>query len=226
MRFSYAWSELLPTAEELEGVIGYTPGSAPEPLIHLIAEVRNELESLGHAKAEYLVFKQIKCDDNNKTIEIEGVVLDVRSIIYSQLKNAEEVAIFIATAGNEVGEKSHISMKDGDLLRGYVYDLIGSEVAENAAARMQAELKISSESDGMKITNRFSPGYCGWEVAEQQKLFSLFRDNYCGVTLTESSLMIPVKSVSGITGIGARVKFRDYPCKKCDDRNCIYRGRR
>ncbi|MCK7538940.1 MAG: hypothetical protein MZV63_52410 [Marinilabiliales bacterium] len=47
------------------------------------------------------------------------------------------------------------------------------------------------------ITNRFSPGYCGWDVAEQHKLFSFFKDNFCGITLTESALMNPVKSVSG-----------------------------
>lgn len=226
MRFSYAYSELLPSVEELERVIGYTSGDAPEPLNHLIAEVRNELISLENARAEYLVINQIKCDDNNKTIKLEGVVFDVKTIIYSQLKDAGEAVLFIATAGHEVGHRSHLSMKEGDLLRGYVYDLIGSEVAENAAARMQAEILISAELRGMKITNRFSPGYCGWEVAEQQKLFSFFKNNYCGITLTESSLMNPVKSVSGIIGIGARVKLRDYPCKKCNDNNCIYRGRR
>lgn len=226
MQFSYPFSELLPTAEDLEGVIGYATGEAPEPLIHLIAEVRNELASLDQARAEYRVFKQIKCNDNARTIEIEGVVFDVKPIIHSQIRYTEDAALFIATAGPEVGLRSHNSMKGGDLLRGYVYDLIGSEVAENAAARMHEELKGSAELLGMKITNRFSPGYCGWDVAEQQKLFSFFNDNYCGITLTESSLMNPVKSVSGIIGIGARVKFRDYPCKKCNDRNCIYRGRR
>ncbi|MRR23192.1 hypothetical protein EG830_09460 [bacterium] len=117
-------------------------------------------------------------------------------------------------------------MKEGDLLRGYVYDVIGSEVAENAADRMQEELKATSELRGMKITNRFSPGYCGWDVSDQHKLFSFFSNNYCGITLTDSALMNPVKSVSGIIGIGKKLRFRVYPCKRCSDRNCIYRGRR
>jgi hypothetical protein len=226
MRFSYAYSELLPSTEELERVMGYRSDDAPEPLTRLITEVRNELTGMDHACAEYLVCKQIKCNTKDKTIEIDGVLFDVKPIIHSQIKDAEEIALFIATAGYEVGRRSHFSMKEGDLLRGYVYDVIGSEVAENAAARMQTELKESSELRGMKITNRFSPGYCGWDVADQQKLFSFFRDNSCGITLTESSLMNPVKSVSGMIGIGTKVKFRDYPCKKCDDHNCIFRGRR
>jgi hypothetical protein len=36
---------------------------------------------------------------NSKTIEIEGVVFDVKPIIFSQIKNAEGAALFICTAG-------------------------------------------------------------------------------------------------------------------------------
>ena len=117
-------------------------------------------------------------------------------------------------------------MKEGDLLRGYIYDIIGSEVVESAADRMQGELRTAAAERGKTITNRFSPGYCGWEVAEQHKLFSFFRDNFCGITLTESALMNPVKSVSGIIGIGRDVKFAPYQCHRCEDNNCIYRNRK
>ena len=68
--------------------------------------------------------------------------------------------------------------EEGDLLRGYVYDVIGSEVVENAADMMQEELKAEAAAHGKKITNRFSPGYCGWDVAEQHKLFSFFQGQF------------------------------------------------
>jgi hypothetical protein len=78
----------------------------------------------------------------------------------------------------------------------------------------------------MKITNRYSPGYCDWNVGEQHKLFSFFPDNYCGIRLTPSALMDPVKSVSGIIGIGENVKRNDYTCRVCDMKDCIYRRSR
>jgi len=114
-------------------------------------------------------------------------------------------------------------MKSGDLLKGYVYDVIGSEVVEAAADMMQEGLRKSMAALGKEITNRFSPGYCGWDVAEQHYLFSFFKDNFCGITLTESALMNPVKSVSGLIGIGEHVKYAPYQCHLCDDKNCIYR---
>ncbi len=206
--------------------MGYTPGTAPEPVTILTTEVSEELMPLGDVRAEYRVFNRVSLCPDDKTIEVEGVVFAVKPIIFRQIKDAEEVALFICTAGPELGERSRRSMKEGDLLRGYVYDIIGSEVVENAADRMQEELKRATSETGKTITNRFSPGYCGWDVAEQHKLFSFFRDNFCGITLTESALMNPVKSVSGIIGIGKDVRYAPYQCNLCDDKNCLYRNRK
>lgn len=225
MRFSYKYSELLPGTEALAGTMGYAPGEAPEPVTDLIEELSEELMTSGEARAEFIIFDNVKLDHVSKTIEIEGVIFNVKPIIFSQMKNAESVALFTCTAGREVGELSRNSMKEGDLLRGYVYDVIGSEVAESAADRMQNALRTATAGSGMKITNRFSPGYCGWDVAEQHKLFRFFPENWCGITLSESALMNPVKSVSGIICLGKNVRFAPYKCQKCDDRSCIYRSR-
>ena len=206
--------------------MGYSPGTTPEPVSDLIREVAEELMPLGGVNAEYNIFNRLSSDTNNKSIEIEGVVFEVKPIIFSQIKKAQWAALFICTAGAEVGLRSRRSMNEGDLLRGYVYDVIGSEVVENAADRMQEELRLEVAVRGLKVTNRFSPGYCGWDVAEQHKLFSFFPDNYCGITLTESALMNPVKSVSGLIGIGREVRYAPYQCHLCDDKNCIYRGKK
>ena len=117
-------------------------------------------------------------------------------------------------------------MKEGDLLRGYVYDVIGSEIVEAAADKMQGELEKTMLASGKGITNRYSPGYCGWDVVEQQKLFRLMPDNFCGITLSESSLMYPFKSVSGFIGAGKNVKRLPYACHLCDMEDCIYRRKK
>lgn len=217
---------MLPGVEALERAMGYLPGTAPEPVTELIQEASEELITLGGVKTEYRIFSNIRLWPEDKTVEIEGVIFHVKPIIYSQITDAEEVTLFICTAGPLVGEMSRRSMKEGDLLRGYVYDVIGSEVVECAADTMQDELKKAAGTRGMNITNRFSPGYCGWDVAEQHKLFSFFKDNFCDITLTPSALMNPVKSVSGLTGIGRNVRYTSYQCHKCDDSNCIYRNRK
>jgi len=76
---------------------------------------------------------------------------------------------------------------------------------------MQGDLEKNMRDSGKKITNRYSPGYCGWDVTEQHKLFQLMPENYCGIKLTPSALMDPVKSISGIIGIGKMLKIIHIP---------------
>ena len=114
-------------------------------------------------------------------------------------------------------------MHERDFLKGYIYDVVGSEIVEAAADIMQEELAKSMHDCGMKITNRYSPGYCGWDVSEQHKLFDLIPENFCGIQLNQSALMDPVKSISGIIGIGKNVKYNEYTCGMCEMVDCIYR---
>jgi hypothetical protein len=224
--FIHTFRDLLPDVEALERTMGYRPGTAPEPVTSLVEEVSEELSPIEEVRAEYRIFDDISLIADSRTLVIEGVAFNIKPIIYRQIKAADGAVLFICTAGPKVGELSRNSMKEGDLLRGYIYDVIGSEVVERAADLMQEELKEELLLTGRHITNRFSPGYCGWDVAEQHKLFSFFNDNFCAITLTESALMNPIKSVSGVIGTGKNVRYAPYQCRLCDDRNCIYRSRK
>ena len=88
--------------------------------------------------------------------------------------------------------------------------------------KIQKELELDLRVKNLQISDRYSPGYCEWSVAEQQKLFSLLPENFCGISLSDSSLMTPIKSVSGIIGIGKDLKQKGYQCNWCNDQNCIY----
>jgi len=115
-------------------------------------------------------------------------------------------------------------MLERDFLKGYIYDVIGSEIVEAAADLLQNDLEKNMLGKGKKITNRYSPGYCSWDVAEQHKLFQLIPDNFCGIRLTPSALMNPVKSISGFIGIGKDVRNNPYTCRLCNQRDCVYRN--
>ena len=209
---------------QIESVIGYKQGESHETISELISEILKESEMICTVKAEYIIYNDVHFNDVGKTVAINNLVFNIKKIVYSQIKKSESIAIFLCTAGEEIGTRSRKSMKDGDLLRGYIYDVVGSEIVEAAADLMQGELEKAMISSMKKITNRYSPGYCGWDVAEQHKLFTLVPNNYCGIRLNESALMDPIKSVSGFIGIGMNVKSNSYTCKLCDMKDCIYRS--
>ncbi len=225
-RFTYPFQDLIPPVKAIERTMGYSPGEAPEPVTTIIGEVIGEVKTLNEAKAEYRILSNIGFDNEGKCLIIEGERFNVKPIIFNQIRKAEKIALFICTAGETIGRKSRQSMKSDDMLKGYIYDVVGSEIVEAATDRMQEEIRKEMAGEGRFITNRFSPGYCGWNVSEQHSLFRFFKDNFCGIHLTGSALMSPVKSVSGIIGIGKEVKFSQYHCTVCEDKNCLYRNRK
>lgn len=224
--FQYDFNDLKLTVSLIESVMGYKPGESEETISILISEILKEMETACSIKAEYRIFENIQFNDTDKTVKSGNVVFDIKKIIFGQIKKSASAAIFLCTAGEEPGRRSRKSMKEGDLLRGYIYDVVGSEIVEAVADLMQNTLETVMFTSGKKITNRFSPGYCGWDVAEQRKLFQLMPDNFCRIRLNLSALMEPVKSVSGIIGIGENVKRNPYNCSFCDLKDCIYRKAR
>ena len=156
-------------------------------------------------------------------IRILGVRFNSGKIIPKMLRNSQNYAFFLVTAGPELENLARSLMTEGDYLDGYIVDLLASELVDSAADQIQEQVRNLAEQRSMQITNRYSPGYCSWNVDEQQKLFSLFPEGCCGISLSESSLMNPVKSISGIIGLGAEVAFRDYTCEICSMIHCQFR---
>lgn len=149
-----------------------------------------------------------------------GTTLSIGRIIGRQLRGAEAFALFVATAGHDYDRWRQRS----DAVEAYLADAIGSVVAERCADAMESSLQATVEKLGWKLTNRFSPGYCQWPVSDQHRLFALIgSDGWCGVRLTDMALMVPVKSVSGVVGVGKACRRNDYPCQLCSFDRCFRR---
>jgi len=151
---------------------------------------------------------------------------EMGNIILRQLRGSEAFALFVCTSGLEFETYQHRLKEQGDMVRVFIADALGSVIAEKCADQMEKALQESIDKLGWKHTNRFSPGYCGWHVSQQQLLFPLFQGHTCGVTLTDSSLMLPIKSVSGIIGLGKDVRHLDYTCGLCDFKQCYKRKKK
>jgi hypothetical protein len=221
--YQFDLKDLKINSSTIETVLGYREGEDRELVTNLIEEILSDSYKISIIKAEYRVYTDVQFDNETKSITINNVRFQIKKIVFGQIKKSDSVALFLCTAGAELGQRSREAMRDRDLLKGYIYDVVGSEIVEAAADLMQADLERNMLKIGKKITNRYSPGYCGWDVAEQHNLFELLPENFCNVKLTSSALMDPVKSVSGIIGIGENVNFNPYICRMCKMKDCVYR---
>lgn len=141
-------------------------------------------------------------------------------IICDSLTGSERFCLFIVSAGAEFEAFREHYRNEGDCVREFIADSVGSVVAEACVTAVERELE---HRFGDPHTLPYSPGYCGWRVTEQQTFFGLFPPRPAGVRLTESSLMFPIKSVSGVIGIGAGVVRKPYGCAICNNTSCYKR---
>jgi hypothetical protein len=153
----------------------------------------------------------------------EDLTLDAGSQIRHYMKGATYWALFVCTAGPLFTSLTKRYNREGDYLEAFVTDAIGSLTVEKAMDKIQAQLEQSMNEERLNISNRYSPGYCNWPLSGQQALFEAAGTSSLPVSLTESCLMTPIKSISGIIGIGENIRKRAYACKICKNESCTYR---
>ncbi len=220
--YSYSFNELDINIGLIEEAMGYGRGQSPEPFPDMIAHALGQCDQLCNIQGSLLVSGNFSVDKTGSFL-IEGVTFNVGKKIARQLRNADGGALFICTAGAGIGERSKELMAAGDLIEGYILDVIGSVTVEAAIDKIQNSFESELNKFGNKIANRYSPGYCGWALSEQKQFFALFPENQCGIKLSDSCLMDPIKSVSGVIGFGTNVKKTAYECQMCELETCIYR---
>jgi hypothetical protein len=222
LHFRLRFPDVRPPAADVETVLGYGRGAAPPPVREGIAGLLASGDELWAIEGGCIVHPA-RIDTAAGRLVIEGVGLDVEEIVAGQLGRCQSAAVFLCTAGPGIGDLTRRLMAEGDPFTAFLADAVGSLVVERAMDVVQDRLEQAMAPRGLRITNRYSPGYCGWSVRGQQELFRLLPAGFCGVRLTESSLMQPIKSVSGVIGIGPDVRRAPYTCRLCDREDCLYR---
>ena len=176
-----------------------------------------EKEFLGCAKF-------IACYEKVPVEIADGIVdLGFRSFnshsLAKNLTGCDYAYIMAATTGIEAQrliERNGIT----DPLKGLVTDCIGSAAIEAFCDKINLSL-----GDGEYLRPRFSPGYGDLALDYQKDIIEFLQTNKnIGMSLTESLMMIPVKSVTAIIGIGKEKNKCTGPgCMICSGVNCPYR---
>jgi len=153
---------------------------------------------------------------------IEDSIIFKSRVIAQLLEHCSHVAIFLVTIGRYLEETAWQLSRDGLILEATVLDAIGSDAVEKVADFVQDRIKKRAEAQELVTSQRFSPGYCDWNIGQQRMLFYALTGNTLGIRLTGECLMIPQKSISGIIGIGPSIdNVENYnPCKTCNKQDC------
>ena len=137
----------------------------------------------------------------------------------------EAVGVGICTVGSAIEARVRELWDRRELPLAVMLDSVGSAAVESIAEYANDVLCRAAIPAGLKVTNRVSPGYAGWDTAEQVALFRLCPGDPIGVALNESCVMSPGKSISFLVGVGPEARVDHYftQCRRCWMPDCAYR---
>ena len=176
-----------------------------------LGKLAGRARAVGKPKAVFrTAYIEERTDDR---VRVNGVVFSSR-VLRVNLDKAHRVFPYVATCGKELEEWSQ---GIEDILEKFWADAI-KEMAVKQMVRHLNEYLTEHFQPGK--LSRMNPGsLADWPLPEQRPLFSILEDGprTIGVHLTESFLMMPIKSVSGIW-FPTEESFES--CKLCPREKC------
>lgn len=191
------YSDLQPLIYTYLGYKGVKPDKGIDRLISACLE---ELESTQAFKYQYKILGDIPA-----FLKKEPYM--------SFLKGCSAVILCVCTLGAEVDRKIKY-LERADMQKSLIFDACASAYLERCADDFEADL-------GENLTYRFCPGYGGSDISDIRYIFDLLNPAKIGVTLLNSNLMLPQKTMAGIIGVGKAAKKT---CAECINFSaCAYR---
>jgi len=221
--YHFSFAEVAPSFPQVLDFLKSTDLEEEHPAVIFIRDILDELNYNTGIQGGYIIKNVEELNIKSGIIKIENIQLNLGRQVCGYIKGSDQAALFICTAGEDFTRMTNALNEQGDIMEAYLLDAIGSLTVENAMDKIQEDLKLSLQKDHLKISNRYSPGYCNWQLTDQKSLFKLIGENQIGINLSDSYLMTPRKSVSGLIGIGQLIRHHEYGCKTCSNTTCIYR---
>lgn len=201
--------------------LGYGKHAVDGQTLALISDSFRRLEETAGRKSIYRIFELDQMEDDRfriGNVEMKSVSLG------RNLRGCKKIVLFGATLGAPV---------DMLITRTSLTDMAGAVVLQACAAAMleeycdECQVKIGEEleKEELYLRPRFSPGYGDFDIRYQKQLMQMLDcAKTIGLTMTDSFMMTPTKSVTAV--IGASETKERCPlegCEMCEKKDCIYR---
>ena len=176
-----------------------------------------EAQQLVRPKAIYReCYVDARGDD---TVTISGVMFTSRAL-RRNLQKVERVFAYVTTCGREL---DRVPTADGDYLKQFWLDTIKAAALSAALSHMHEQMDRRYGLGKASVMHPGSGDAAVWPIEQQRQLFSLLGNvtELTGVELTDSFLMVPNKSVSGMR-FPTEIDFRS--CQLCHRENCPSRS--
>ena len=155
--------------------------------------------SLAAPRSVYSVFDAEKTD-GGLLLKNTDLILSGENI-NSHLSGAERVAVMAVTIGIRIENAISAYERTGEITKAMILDAVGTALVEELADKVNAEIENEAERNGFYCKTRFSPGYGDFPLETQKMIMPILGcEKRIGVTLSDTLLMTPRKSVTAVIG--------------------------
>lgn len=208
-----------------------------EPDAATARAVEEALDALDAAAEPRQISRRFPLRRDGDALEIEGLRIASRALARN-LDGCAEVFVMAATLGMGPDRLIARAQAAGAMHRAVALQAAAAAMIEAWCDAVNGELREQARQRGMFLRPRFSPGYGDFALECQPGLFRLLGvQRNIGVTLTDTLLMIPTKSVTAVIGIAPRNdacpedeaspldEASPRGCTACDRADCAYRAK-
>lgn len=146
---------------------------------------------------------------------------------------ARQAMLVAVSAGPECEEHARALWQDSRPDEYFFLEILGSAVVEHLTAAANHRLCERADAAGLLAMPHYSPGFAGWDVAEQNKLFDLITRGGAAVLpgpleVLPSGMLRPKKAQLAVVGLAPRTPENlqavgHGPCERCGWAHCAYR---
>lgn len=184
--------------KEVYRYLGYSIQQAGEADAALVREVIPLVKNVMEPKACY----------SRYAVEVKGdgkIVLPYGEIVSHDLtrnlNNCSEIYFFAATIGTGF-DRLLRRVRIESMGKAAILQAAGAAAVEGLCDRLNYDLAQAVEAEGHKTRPRYSPGYGDYPLENQKGIFSLLQPSrYIGLSLMDTLIMAPEKSVTAVIGI-------------------------
>lgn len=211
---------------EIYRYLGYRGQIPDEAVSQMIEEVLCELLRVIHPRNLYQCYEcRIQYDEISLWNEAqEGTIVFRSQKLADNLMQCERVILFAATLGIEA-DKLLQRYEIMNMAKASVVQACGAACMESYCNLVQEQIREHYKVEECYLRPRFSPGYGDLSLEAQKSIFDCLQcSKRLGLTLTDSLLMFPTKSVTAFIGITRNKQgCHIAKCSTCENRGCEFR---
>jgi hypothetical protein len=213
---------MFPTQKQIDDALRYLK-VPQEGAGDFADEVRQAFEEVSRAARPGKVWGRFALKVYGGSVYLGDGTISCHSDSLSRLfRNCHSCAVMAVTLGAGIDLQTRALARE-NMSRALAFDACASVLADSLCDEAEAEVQ-SALAPGEFLTMRFSPGYGDVPLNFSAGLLKMVdAERRIGLTLSGRGMMIPVKSVTALTGISDRPVKRPAGCEACGKTDCPYR---